>query len=181
MSHIGQYVQKSIMHQRMETRKCRGKKEEIREEKCQKAEPRAASSSPPGIRQRVWVCVYEPPCVSACLWEKRSTFPPTQSHDSAESAPGVGLRERKRATEKELFFRESHGERRDTKKRERKPSKADATRASLYPLLNTVLQCSFQLLLWGCGADGPRMGRGGPGGGGCAFEGLAFRNILGSL
>lgn len=157
MSHIGQYVQKSIMHQRMETRKCTGKKEEIREEKCQKAEPQAASSSPPGIRQRVWVCVYEPPCVSACLWEKRSTFPPTQSHDSAESAPGVGLREREKERQRKSSFSEKATERGETWRRERENRAKQMQREHLF-IHSSTLFCNAPFSC--CFEDAGLMGRG---------------------
>lgn len=81
-----------------------------KDKKCQKAEPQAASSSSPRIRQRVCLCARVCVYMSVCLWERRSTFPPTQSHDSTEPAPGVGLRERKSDGEK-AFFRERERER----------------------------------------------------------------------
>lgn len=91
--------------------------------------------------------------MSACLWEKRSTFPPTQSHDSTEPAPGVGMRERKSDREKAYFQRkrERRGDvqgegregKRETKQRRNKEREMKHERMFLYPLLVSVLHCSF--------------------------------------
>lgn len=86
--------------------------------------------------------------MSACLREKRSTFPPTQSHDSTEPAPGVGLRERKSDGEKALFQRkrERRGDVQGEGREQEKPNNRDTMRERerkhermfLYPLLVSV-------------------------------------------
>lgn len=129
LCHTSGSIQKSIMHQHMKTRKCRGK-EEIREEKCQKAEPQAASSSPPGIRQSVSLCAQVCMCVCVSLGEKK--------HIPTHSIPWFnrvctrrGLeREKKSDRERALFQRKR--ERRDMEKRENHASKEDAMRECFF-------------------------------------------------
>lgn len=182
LCHTSGSMQKSIMHQHMKTRKCRGK-EEIREGKRRDKGREMSESWAAGcILQSAWdtsECEFVCASVYVCL----RVFGRKEAHSHPlnpmiqPSLHQAWAWEREKERQRKSFLSEKARKKRHGEEREPCKQRGCNERVFIYPLLTAMLQCSFQLVFRQCFEDagllGPRMGRGGQFGSVFASDGFS--------